>query len=429
MYNLKINSTFLYYLRPEKAMLIALLFFFFLLLIAPIRIINTLNLTSAVYLVISLLSFILGTKLIKSNKYKKVVLSINIEKSRVIRVYNVACVLGLIGVGFKYIDLLFVRGMSFSNTTMDNFDLAVEGGGNILSIISAFLIFFAYVPFTLDLVFEGLHKKKIKVLTFLLILSTAIVSLLTGSRNAIMIPLLYGVIVFLYSKQINLSFKWCIVLILGAFVALNIIGLLFIKRLDEMNLTGAMAVVSKTGGYSDKVPANQNFIRLLENNEGKFYYPSLFAYSNVCQYFTHSVFEFPVVKDYIDNKDIYLYGRSTFAVYFKLIDKLLGGDISDDEEYNARPGIWSTFFYNWYLDFGWYGIFGIFWLGFFCKYIWSKVYVKGNVFYLPLVIFLFIIVLFILQINMIAGSGAYALFSFLLLPRLCKLKYFRYLNN
>ena len=92
------------------------------------------------------------------------------------------------------------------------------------------------------------------------------------------------------------------------------------------------------------------------------------------------------------------------------------------------PAFGQLFFFNWYLDFGWLGIFFMFGFGVYCKYIWSKVYIKGNIFYLPLVIFLYIILLFILNLNMIAGAGTYALFAFIIFPRLCKIKYYRVLE-
>lgn len=192
-------------------------------------------------------------------------------------------------------------------------------------------------------------------------------------------------------------------------------------------MTGAMSVVSEHGGYSDKVPATPEFVQLLNDSESTFYYPYLFAYSHICQYFTHAVFEFPVVKGYIDQTDKYFYGGATFGVFYKLIAKLAGLSQSDVRQYNARPGIWSTFFFCWYLDFRWWGVFLMTLLGILFKFVWNKVYSKGNIFCLPLYVFCFIILLFILQLNFIAGSGTYALFSFTLLPWLCKIKYSYYL--
>lgn len=84
------------------------------------------------------------------------------------------------------------------------------------------------------------------------------------------------------------------------------------------------------------------------------------------------------------------------------------------------PGIWSTFFFLWYLDFGWMGIVFMFIFGYFAKKVWANVYYLHNILYLPLLCFLSIVLLLILQLNYIAGSGTYALFSFVTLPLIFK---------
>lgn len=52
--------------------------------------------------------------------------------------------------------------------------------------------------------------------------------------------------------------------------------------------------------------------------------------------------------------------------------------------------------------------------------VWANVYYLHNILYLPLLCFLSIVLLLILQLNYIAGSGTYALFSFVTLPLIFK---------
>ena len=139
---LKINSKFLYYLRPESAIGYALAFFFLLLCIAPIKVINTLDRASVMYMLSGILFFLLGTQLIRPRKRKKTDLVISIKACYIHRIYRVTFILGSLGVLLRCIDLLVFRGISLANTVMDNFDAAEEGGGNFFSIFSAFFIFF-----------------------------------------------------------------------------------------------------------------------------------------------------------------------------------------------------------------------------------------------------------------------------------------------
>ncbi len=52
-------------------------------------------------------------------------------------------------------------------------------------------------------------------------------------------------------------------------------------------------------------------------------------------------------------------------------------------------------------------------LGILFKFVWNKVYSKGNIFCLPLYVFCLIILLFILQLNFIAEVELMPFFSFL----------------
>lgn len=54
------NTKFLYKLRPERMVLIAILMLLVMLILAPIQINNTLDFSSVVYIVSSLLAFFIG---------------------------------------------------------------------------------------------------------------------------------------------------------------------------------------------------------------------------------------------------------------------------------------------------------------------------------------------------------------------------------
>lgn len=56
------NTKFLYKLRPERMVLIAILMLLVMLILAPIQINNTLDFSSVVYIVSSLLAFLIGNE-------------------------------------------------------------------------------------------------------------------------------------------------------------------------------------------------------------------------------------------------------------------------------------------------------------------------------------------------------------------------------
>ena len=418
------NTKFLYKLRPERMVLIAILMLLVMLILAPIQINNTLDFSSVVYIVSSLLAFLLGTKMIRT-RAKRQQLTIQVNIPKLTKIYNLTFWLGFIGVVFRYYDLFFFRGLSLASTTLENMEMATEESGNIFSIVASLLIFNVYIPLTIDLVCDKLNTRKRKILTLLVFFSLMINALLSGSRFAIITPLVYWFILLLYAGKIKI--RWSVKNVaIGLFILLGVgylIGALFIRRLNEQDVTAVMAVSSVTGGYSDKVPATASFQRLLSESEDEWYYVYLFTYSNITQYGTHAIFEFPVVKKFIDQKNDHYYGTATFSVITKFILKIFNSPYNILEQiykHNARPGIWSTFFFLWYLDFGWMGIVFMFIFGYFAKKVWANVYYLHNILYLPLLCFLSIVLLLILQLNYIAGSGTYALFSFVTLPLIFK---------
>lgn len=111
--------------------------------------------------------------------------------------------------------------------------MATEESGNIFSIVASLLIFNAYIPLTIDLVCDKLNTRKRKILTLLVFFSLMINALLSGSRFAIITPLVYWFILLLYAGKIKI--RWSVKNVaIGLFILLGVgylIGALFIRRL------------------------------------------------------------------------------------------------------------------------------------------------------------------------------------------------------
>jgi hypothetical protein len=393
-----------------------------MLIIAPVKIVNTLNLSSIAYIVLCLLAFCLGTAMIRSKKIYPEVTIIKVNKKNLVRIYHITFCLGLTGVIFRYMDLFLYRGMSLDNSVLDNFDLAAEGSGNMLSVIASMLVSCVYIPFTLDMICNKLHRKNGKILSFVLIVLSTISSLLLTSRFAIVTPLVYCIIVLFYSGKIKfkISIKAILFLLLCVIVFVNIISSLMIRRMNDMHNQPSSVVFI---GATDKVPVTSEFQQLLYQNEGKWAYPYLFAYANITQYSTHAIFEFPIVKEYVEEKGDYFYGSATFLVITKFVAKIFNPEydiLKDIAEHNARPGIWSTFFFLWYLDFRWFGIFMMLLLGYVTKKVWAGLYYNLHILYLPIIVYVAIILFLTLQLNLIAGVGTFALVTFSVIAFLFK---------
>lgn len=403
--------------------LIAILFWIACLLFSPITPIGGISISAFVYLFLCLLFFWIGT--IRIKKKKKVNTNIVINAALLERIYKYTFILGGIGSAFKYYDMVFLRDATF--LLSDDASLEIGEGGSVFSVISGMLIFFTYIPITIDAICPRLHKFPIKFLSYFIFFATGLSAATSGSRFAIILPIVYFLLLMMYTRKFSLKFSKRNISIVVAIILIigYIIGGLYLARIELMGADSSDYIFN-AGGYTRKVPISRSFSQFVVSQKetlGGLPFVYLFAYSNIVQYETHGVFEFPGVMENIDRKGDFFYGQATFWVYAKLIYKVVGSNYNLAEDvaaHDSAPGLWSTFFFQWYLDFGWIGVILMFFVGYIAKQIWSLVYDKGNILALPLLFFMSMVWLMILNLNQISSQGAYAIFSFVLLIILFK---------
>lgn len=422
---ININRGFVYGLRPERMLKITFTILVVMIVLAPISPVFTFTFSSFFYLLLNVMAFILGTKMIKAHKDNNQIKQLELDYKKTRRVYRLSFILGFVGVVARYIDLFVIRKVSLLMTTIENAEAMMESSANIFSIVAAFLIFFTYVPVTLDVVIPQLNKKIWKISGLILFFSTAIVSLITSSRFALITPSFFFFVLLLYSGRVRFNFniKRIIIYTVVALTIASVSGSLFQRRLEDQGVSLDVSISGERDGYSKYVPATEEYKKLMVQSADEWYSPIVFSYCQFPQYFVHGVFEFPAVMDYMEKNDYHTYGAATFNAIVKFFYKLAGQKFSyaDIEyKYNLRPGIWSTFFFEWFLDFGWFGIFFSIIMGFLAKKVWYIVYIKNNIFYLPLLCFLCIVWLLIFQLNFFNGGGTYAMFVFISYPILLR---------
>lgn len=397
-------------LRPDKVLIYGLVFYLVMFFIAPVSIKKTITISSASYLILCLFFFYRGCKHNMNVKDS----TFTMDSVIFFQIYNVVFVLSIITVVLKYVDWFFVRGFSVGlDSFADNMLSSEEHQTSVISLLSALVACVPYIPVTLNMIFPIYNGKKAKFIAFVLFFMTAVGSIVTGSRFALINPLLFLTFIWVsLNKNRIFTIKRLIIGFIATFLFLFFSSALFIERLGTQGREIYQALSYE--GYSDKVPASTEFERFLNEHSNDAIQGPAFAFVQSTQYAIHGPVEFPICKQYIDKHGFCTYGSSTFFVINKFFN-FIGMGISSEciESCNTRPGIWSTFFYNWYLDFNWLGVPLIFLLGMFCSYSWEKT-AKGNFFFLPLTGYLSIIIILMLQLNCIAGTASYALFDFII---------------
>jgi len=422
----RINQRHLYSLRPENVIIKGVIVFLVALIIAPVNIKGGWSWPHLSYIIINLIAFYVGCKFIRvtapdSDEYTE----FEVDADRLELIYKWSFRLACVAIVFKLVDTFFIRGVSWYASTLENQDLLSEGGGNLFSIVCAMLIFTTYIPVTIDMLCRDWHSCKIKIISGVIFFFNILDCVSTGSRFALIRPLVYFGLLYYVTGELPKRNRIKIIMAsaAGILVLLFFVGSMFIRRLNDMNLNEYNSIKAEYHGYASTVPATDSFVNLMKDSQHEWYYPILFSYAHVTQYIIHAVFEYPAVMDYVDKKGDFLYGQSTFMVYTKFFQKFLGGENIQKKinEHNLRPGIWSTFFFSWYLDFGWLGPFLFLFVGWFSKKLWYEAYSEDNILFIPILLFLSIIWLLVLQLNYIQGSGTYAITTFLVLAYVCSL--------
>lgn len=398
--------------EPIKLVWFGVLFFLGMWLIAPVAPADTLTFDSVSYIVICLVSCMLGTIILKPGKKK---MAVSYDFKKVSLIYTLLIRLSILAVVIRLLDIFVARGQGIGlDSFEENIDSGLQHESSFSSIIAAILYFVPFLPVFMNMIFPSIASKKSKMFSFVLFCFIGIGAVISGSRNSFLDPLLLLAFLYMFTRnQIYIKFKNIIVVALLSSFFLMISSVLFIQRLTLQNRT-VFDSIESTDGYSDKVLPKDYYINLMSDNEqNPIVLGFLFAYAQTTQYAIHGFWEFPIVKENIDRHGYSTYGASTFWVFDKFIYKFgLGIDPELTNKYNARPGIWSTFFSNWYMDFGWWGVLWMFGLGLFVKLLWNKISYERNIFYLPLLLLFMLIFFYIMQLNKFVGTGTYALVSF-----------------
>src|SRR5690606_6800789 len=189
------------------------------------------------------------------------------------------------------------------------------------SILAAVLSPFSLIPIFLIYQLQLENKRKLKLLSFIILFIPAIIHLLLGSRSGIIVIILFLVLCLFYFKKIKLTLTNTVILtILGGFFFM-VMTHIFVKRTIEFTSKPYEHIIHNSG-VTFTLKASPPLATSILNSESvvtKYFYLS---YLNFTQYYLHGVYEFFYLYENFKNE--HANGKFTFFVYYKLIDKVTG---------------------------------------------------------------------------------------------------------
>lgn len=315
----------------------------------------------------------------------------------------------------RWVDLFFIRGLSFTNQPKFNRVLNSENSenSNLLFLLASILKSLYFFPYVVSIKLKYKHNKLLKLLCFVCLMLPVLEAILKGTRKPLFEVFFIVILCTLvYNRKKITKIKI-------AFVALTLAVL----------MTASMWIVFQRENLSEKLD-NDFYEKILESRYNEILEPkpivnTFFADEDISlpvkfyamatmqmgQYISHGIFEFNHI---IKNQDLPITkGSYTFSTLPKFFNKI--GVLKNFKAENPSPReyVYLSAFGAIYIDFRWFALLFMFAVGIAQKYAFSRS--GSSVIYAPVVIYFSIFNVFLPILNYISRSGLYPLVATVIL--------------
>ncbi|XMO87884.1 hypothetical protein AAFN75_06240 [Algibacter sp. AS12] len=343
------------------------------------------------------------------------------QKPRTTFYLNILLIILVLSYLLRWFDLFWIRELSFFNETIENRAIkdANSSSSGWLFVIASIIKSIYFFPFIF------VKKLKLKsagytvILAYALLLFPWVEAILLGARKPFFEVFLIVIITYLLFKTQKIKLKPFLIICFSFFLLMSVSVVLLIKREHEVakHKVAFFDSILKSR-YNDLLKPTdeaENYFYSKDNNELIKYYALIGLHSG--QYISHGVFEFNHI---IDKQDLQkTNGTYTFFPIINFFNKF---NISEPIVLNnpsPRSYVYLTAFGSFYIDFRWLTLLAMFIFGVFQKYAFQKS--KHSIIYIPILIYLLLINVFLPITNYIRGIGIYPFVAFSFVLSLYKL--------
>ncbi len=365
-------------------------------IITPATPTHTISISTLTYIVLSYISLILG--------YRFCIFYKPVTNSSIYHEYFYYLSVLLVSIGFatKFIDLFWIRHLSFSHDVVTNRQLNEEHSLLILSVIGGLRNLF-FIP----LIYYFLRNRK-NILQFLYSLSLFflpfIEAVLKGSRSPFLISFFLLFIILLFFNKIKFNLKFFLTSFLISFILILISFLIFENREKNQIKYYSEEIILLHAKYNDLYKPNQTFLKWYIQEDNKILKSGGFYLLHIGQYYNHGVFE---CNNLIQQPSLkHQYGKFSFYIIPQFFNKigLTHYDLEKISESHPRGYTFVGFLGELFIDWGWLSLIFLFHFGMVQRIVYEFVKVKSYTF-LPLYFFLLFGNFFILTFNFFGGNG------------------------
>ncbi|MDN5215670.1 O-antigen polymerase [Fulvivirgaceae bacterium BMA12] len=400
---------------PLKISVYGILVWLLLFVMAPLQTTIPVNNDAILFLILSYIALWLGFAIGKNFYLFRAVRKndAEIQKQQVTKLFYIVVALAIMGTAIRLLEVFLLRGISFSQGAMDNRVSMEESGYGMLSVISAILSSFGFLPIFIYYQFKMKKSFIWRFIALLLFFAPTLDILLLGSRSGVFVIVMMFCMYAIYFRKIRISPKRIVFIAGIAFIFLLFSTHIYVRRTVEF--TGEDEVykhILYRSSVNFTLEPTDNMADALLNSKNRIEKYLYLSYFNVAQYYTHGILEFFYLFDNFDND--HSLGSYTFIAYHKLFAQVFGLDpnIGYYSTIQPRNGVYTSFFGPLYVDFEWGTLLFVLLFGFLQMRIF-KLSKQGHHEYTPLYFYFLIIDFFIPVFNFINGAkGIYLITSF-----------------
>ncbi|EKF54428.1 hypothetical protein I215_12388 [Galbibacter marinus] len=398
---------------PRNAAIYGILIWILFYLISPISYSYPISSVSIILLLGSYLLFFLGYSIGSKVKHLRII-STNSRRNS-IKLYYIFLGISVLSVLCLFIDSFVIRGININNGAFENREILENSTPSIIGIFgniikaSVFLNFFLYFQ-------HNFRKPYLLYANYALIMYFIFESFLTGSRS---IPFFYVILIILilfHFKIIQLKIKYLFYLGILGILFFILLTETFISRTIEFTGTREQAIIFilKKGTYLDYTKIDESFLSFVISIDSYYLQSFFVGLASFYGYYLHSIVEFSYLIDHFDSPA--RLGSHTFFVIAKFFKIIFGGGYELTLNYVPRPGKYTTFFGDIFMDFKYYTPFFMMLFGYWQSRLYKSVIAKNNYTIIPLILFLCILNFIFPVFNLITGGkGIYLIIGLILL--------------
>lgn len=400
---------------PNKLALGGILAWILVWIITPVEVVGHVAIGALVYAMICYVFLVLGTVYGRRRlpaQVKAVIEPWNGALER--RLFFGAATIGLLGMGLRLFDRLYLRGVQYGASALEFRDALSTTAVTPIGAVASTLFPFCLLPLLLLLASrDGVKRPTLLLLAVALFILPMTESLFQLSRSFLIMTLglAFAAVVITYYRGNPFNRKLLLISVTGLVALALASTAIFSARLEAGQSRLSDSVFESV--YAEFLQPNQQAREAINSGSEA----ASFTYNAILpngMYYLSGVYEMSVLWDRPDGQR-HSYGQLLFLPFVRGLSLLVGEDLLtgiDVQGYIYRDGVFQTFFGPLWVDFGWFGPPFMALLGFIAQWLADAVR-RGSVGKLPIYCFVAIVIFFMPVTSLLVnGLGVFCAIAF-----------------